>query len=257
MRFGCCTTIDNAPAVIDAGYDFIELAVGPHLMPEAPDREWAPVRTTIEKAGIQPAAFNVMVPASIKITGPDASPERLRRYVNTVFHRASLLGGEVVVFGSGGARSVPDGFPREQAWQQLVQFVRWAGDAALAAGMTLVIEPLNQGESNVLNSIPEAIELAEAASHPAVQVLADLYHIMVDEEPIDDVLAAGSRLRHVHVADSERLYPGSGSYPYPAFFGALKQIGYDRAISVECRWGDFEKECAEALAFLRKTWDEA
>ncbi len=254
MRFGCCTTTENGLLVAQAGYDFIELNVCRDLQPETSDEEWTPIRASLEALPLPIAAFNVLLPRDLKVTGPHVDPDRIRRYLHTAFERASALGGEVIVFGSGGARTVPEGFPREVAWEQLVQFVRWAGDAAQAVGMQLAIEPLHRGESNVINSVIEAVELAKAADHPAVRVLADLYHLIVEDEPIQDLTLAGGMLAHVHVADTGRRFPGSGSYPYPAFFGALKAIGYDQRISVECHWDDFAAECPRALAFLRQAW---
>ncbi len=254
MRFGCCTTIENGRLVAQAGYDFIELSVSRDLQPETPDAEWEPVRASIAMLPLPITAFNVMLPRDLKVTGPDVDPDRLQRYLHTAFQRASTFGGEVVVFGSGGSRTVPEGFPRETAWEQLVRFVRWAGDAAQAVGMQVAIEPLNRGESNIINSVAEALELAQVADHPAVKVLADLYHIVVEDEPISHVAAAGAMLAHVHVADTGRRYPGSGSYPYPEFFTALRAIGYDQRVSVECRWEDFATESQAALAFLRQAW---
>ncbi|MCD6289749.1 MAG: sugar phosphate isomerase/epimerase [Anaerolineae bacterium] len=256
MRFGCCTGVENAQRLADVGYDFIELSVTGSLQPEASDEEWASTRVAIEALPLRPAAFNIMLPREIKVTGPAVDAERIQSYVQTAFQRATTLGGEVIVFGSGGSRNVPDGFPRERAWEQLIQFVQWAGDAAQSAGMILAIEPLNQGECNIINSVTEALRLARDADHPAVKVLADLYHIMVESESINDVIAAGDMLAHVHVADTGRRYPGSGSYPYSEFLSALKAIGYDQRISVECRWRDFATESQAAVAFLRERWEK-
>jgi sugar phosphate isomerase/epimerase len=254
MRFGCCTTIENGPLVAQTGYDFIELNVCRDLQPETSDKEWAPIRASLEALPLPMIAFNVLLPPDLKVTGPYVNPGRLQRYLRVTFERAGALGGEVIVFGSGAARTVPEDFPRKVAWEQLVQFVRWAGDAAQAVGMQLAIEPLNRSESNVINSVIEAVALAKAADHPAVRVLADLYHLIVEDEPIQDLTLAGGMLVHVHVADTGRRFPGSGAYPYPAFLGALKAIGYDQRISVECHWGNFATEAPRALAFLRQAW---
>ncbi len=254
MLFGCCTTIENGPVLAEAGYDFIELSVARDLQPEASEEAWAPTRAAIEALPLRPAVFNVFLPADLRITGPEIDAERIRRYLYTAFRRASALGGEVIVFGSGRARMVPEGFPREEAWDQLIRFVRWAGHEAQATGMRLAIEPLNRQECNIINSVAEAQRLAEAAGHPAVYVLADLYHMMEEEEPFENLIAAEAKLLHVHVADTERRPPGKGAYPYPEFMRALKTFGYDRRISIECRWEDFAAECADALTFLREMW---
>ncbi len=257
MRFGCCTPMENAPLIAQAGYDFIELTVVQHLQPETSDEEWAPTRSTLEAMPLPPAAFNVMLPRDLKVVGPDVDPDRVQRYLHTAFQRAALLGGEVIVFGSGGSRNVPDGFPQARAWDQLIQFIRWAGDAAQAVGMQVAIEPLNRGECNIINSVAEALDLAQASGHPAVRVLADLYHIVVENEPMSHIATVGDMLAHVHVADTGRRYPGSGSYPYPEFLSTLKAIDYDQRISVECRWEDLASESRMALQFLREAWARA
>jgi len=54
------------------------------------------------------------------------------------------------------------------------------------------------------------------------------------------------------LADSERLYPGSGSYPIKELIALLKATGYDDRLSIECSWREFEPECRKALEFLRR-----
>jgi sugar phosphate isomerase/epimerase len=164
------------------------------------------------------------------------------------------VGGRVIVFGSGGARNIPEGFSRERAEAQLVEFLELAAEHVGKNGMKIAIEPLNRSESNVLNSVAEAVELAQRVNRDAIGVLVDFYHLTLEEEPFDHIAAAGSVLIHAHVADSGRLYPGSGSYPYPAFYGALRGAGYDERISIECNWRDFAGELPRAMRFLRESY---
>lgn len=257
MRFGCCAGPEMGDVLAQAGYDYIELSVSRHLQPEVTDEEWTPLRQAIEAQPLPIEAFNTFLPSDLKVTGPAVDEERIDRYLNVAFERAAELGGQVIVFGSGGARTIPEGFPRERAWQQLLDFVRRAGEEADRAGMTVCIEPLNRRESNVLNDLSEAVQLAQQADHPQVRALADLYHMVREEEPMERLAEAGDWISHVHVADTDRRPPGTGSYPYPEFFAALRQMGYDARISIECRWEDLATECASALEFLRQMGDRA
>lgn len=256
MRFGCCTSPEMGDVLARAGYDYIELSVSRHLQPEKDEEEWAPLCQAIETQPLPVEAFNTLLPPDLKVTGPAVDEERISRYLDVAFERAARLGGRLIVFGSGRARNIPEGFPREKAWQQLLSFVRKAGDKAARVGMVVCIEHLNRGESNVLNDLNEALRLAMEADHPQVKVLADLYHIIREEEPMEHVVAAGGRLTHIHVADTDRGPPGTGSYPYPAFFSALQQIGYDGRCSIECRWEDLATQCGPALEFLQQTWEK-
>lgn len=251
MRFGCCGGLDKARVIQDAGYNYIEPAVGT-VKPEQSDEEFEPVREAFQALQIVPEAWNCLLPGDLKVTGPEVDGYRLERYIRAAFRRIEELGGEIVVFGSGGARRVPDGFDREEAGHQIVQFLTMAGQVAGIHGITIAIEPLNSNESNIINSVTEAIQIAEDVGHPFVKVLADLYHMDEDSEPLDDLFRAGDDLVHTHTADTGRLYPGSGSYPNDEFLRILKGMGYDDRMSVECVFQDFETECRKALEYLRE-----
>ncbi|MEA3345429.1 MAG: sugar phosphate isomerase/epimerase family protein [Chloroflexota bacterium] len=256
MRFGCCAGPEMGDVLVQAGYDYIELSVSRHLQPEMDDADWKTLRRQIEALPLPPEAFNTFLPGDLKVTGPVVDEERIGRYLTVAFERAAELGGQVIVFGSSGARNIPEGFPRGKAWQQLIGFLRRVGEEASRVGMRVSIEPLNRSESNVINKVSEAVRLAQEAGHPQVRALADLYHMVREEEPMEHLIAAGEQLAHVHVADTDRWPPGTGSYPYTEFFSALRRIGYDAHISIECRWEDIGAQCGPALEFLRRMWDK-
>jgi len=250
MRFGCCGGLDRIQTVQDAGYDYIEMPVAA-VMPESPDDEFEATLVQIRSFEIVPEAWNCMLPADFKVTGPEVDMYRVERYLRTAFARIEELGGEIVVFGSGGARRVPDSFPMEEAGEQIVEFLTMAGKIAGAHGITIAVEPLHKHDSNIINSVTDALALARAVDHPFVKVLADLFHMQEENEPISHIIDAGNELVHVHTADTERLYPGSGSYPNAELIEALRSIGYNDRVSVECTFRDWDTEPAKALEFLR------
>ena len=126
MRFGCCVGLDKALIVQDAGYDYIELPVGT-VKAESPDSDFEPVLDQVRSLEIVPEAWNCLLPGDLKVTGPEIDKYRMERYLRTAFERIEEIGGEVVVFGSGDARKVPDGFPMDEARDQIVEFVTLAG----------------------------------------------------------------------------------------------------------------------------------
>jgi len=134
-----------------------------------------------------------------------------------------------------------------------VRFCNLCANYCDVEGITLVIEPLNKGECNIVNTYLEAVQLARDVDRPRVRALADIYHFMMDAEPIDDIREAPEWLAHVHLADTGRLWPGSGTYPVEEWFSILKENHYAGRASVECGWGDdFTDETTRSLAFLRK-----
>lgn len=255
MRIGCCAGLDKIAVLEKAGYDYIEPPVG-SVMPERPESEFGLILKQIEGCAIRPEAWNCLMPGDMKLTGPSVDFYRIERYLRTALGRVAKLGGKVVVFGSGGARSVPEGFSQPDARRQILEFLALCGSIAAQYSLTIAIEPLNRKESNVINSVAEAVEFAEMAARPEVKALADLYHIDEEGEPLSDVAAAGSFLAHCHTADTGRYAPGSGAYDHIGFFRALREAGYDKRVSIECRWNDLENECAPTLHFLRAVADQ-
>ena len=256
MRFGCCAGLDKIGVLQAAGYDYIEPAVGA-VLPERPEAEFEKVRAQLKGYGIKPEAWNCFIPGDLKLTGLDVDSYRAERYVRTALERVAKLGGKIVVFGSGGARNIPEGFSETVARRQILEFLLLCGSVAAEHSLTIAIEPLNKKESNVINTVEEAVEFVEMAAHPRVKALADLYHIDEEKEPLRNVAAAGSAIAHTHTADTGRLAPGTGSYDHKGFFRALKEAGYNGRMSVECGWNDFDAECKKSLDFLRSVAGEA
>jgi len=227
------------------------------LTPLESEAAWRPVREQILSAGLPVEATNVLFPGEWRLIGPEADLAATRRYVETAVRRAAELGAQVMVFGSGRARSIPEGYPRQAAVAELQAALRLVGDVTAHHSVMIALEPLRQAETNLVHTVPDALEIVRPLQHPQVAVLADFYHFDEGAEPFDDILAAGNLLAHVHLADTGRLAPGTGQYDYPGFLARLRQIGYNQRLSVECRWVDWERESAQACAFLRRMVGES
>jgi sugar phosphate isomerase/epimerase len=240
-----------------AGFDFIECTVL-SLEPEADERRFAEIMARYRQSALPVKAFNVFLPRDLKIVGPEVNAARVERYVQTALRRVDAVGARTVVFGSGGARHIDEGFDRALAEAQIADFLRLVGDVAAPYRIVVCIEPLNRRESNVINSVAEGAAMAQRVNHPAIRLLADFYHMEEEQENLADVQRYGAWLAHVHVVDTGRLPPGSGHYPYAEFRSYLEQGGYgsspDQRVSVECRWQDFEAEAPAAVQFLHSVW---
>lgn len=255
MRFGCCASLDQIQIVQDAGYDYIELPVS-SVKAESPDSEFEGVLEFVRSFDIVPEAWYELLPLDIKVTGPEVDDYRIERYLRTALERVEELGGEIVVFGCGSSRNVPDGFSHDEAKEQIVEFITLAGRIAGAHGITIALEPLNRNESNIINTVSDGLEIVRKVDHPFVKLLVDLYHMQEEAESFERIIEARTEIVHVHTADAGKYYPGSGNYPQTALFEVLKEIGYNERISVECKWQDFASEAPKAISYLRKLSSE-
>jgi sugar phosphate isomerase/epimerase len=251
MQIGVCAPLEKAALLADAGADYIELNCSQWLMPDASEQEWARARQAILAMPLPVDAFNIFI-AQGSIIGPHADPVRLKNYAATAARRAADVGASVIVVGSGRARNIPDGMTGEQASSQFLRFLESCAKAATQHGIIYCIEPLNRTESNFINSIPTAVELARSISSPGVRILADSYHMEMETEPLSVLLQTEGMLKHAHTADSSRLPPGRGVYKHAEFFKLLRLAGYNSRVSIESRWDDFDTEVGPAISHLRQ-----
>jgi sugar phosphate isomerase/epimerase len=259
MQFGICTSVASASAAKAAGWDFVEEHVQNFLQGLVPDSDWTGDRLAAASP-LPILAANCLVPADLKITGPAADLEKLRAYMITVAARARKCAIKTLVFGSGGARNVPDGFDRARAAQQIFDFAKMAAALCAQNGVLLVAEHLNRKECNILNTVGECESLVRRVDSPAFENLVDCYHFWLENENLADLKKAMPHIRHVHVSDlAGRVAPGeSAKSDFRPFFRVLKDSGYNRAISVEAiGFSDIAATGPRVLAFLKKQWDEA
>lgn len=251
MYFGVCGGPAIAQVAKKAGYDYFEWSVGDFLHPREDEQVFQDALAQARAVGLPCPASNVFIPSDLKITGPSVDQAALRAFVTTAFRRAELAGVERIVFGSGAARRVPDGFERRQAWQQLVEFCQMLGPIAQMHGVTVVIEPLNKSETNIINTVAEGAELVRATNHPNIRLLVDGYHWAKDGDTLAGVLDNASLLAHAHIAIVDGRRPPRPGDDCAPFFAALHQAGYNGRVSIEGNISDPAAELPAALAAMR------
>jgi len=261
MRFGCCGSMISPAAdpigieVIDSlaeiGFDYIELSL--RDLAALPETAFNELSRRVAGSGIGCEACNNFFPAPVRLTGTDANPGAALEYARKAMARAARLGADTVVFGSSAARNVPDGFPHDAAWRQLVELLRNLGALAEGCGMTIAIEPLTKLESNIINLASEGLLLGRAVDRPSVRLLVDYYHLTLEKEDPSVILQAGADVRHVHIAKVDgRVFPREKDGGLVRFFSCLRQIRYGGKCSVEAYTDDFRPDARRALRILKE-----
>ncbi|MCC7147409.1 MAG: sugar phosphate isomerase/epimerase [Phycisphaeraceae bacterium] len=267
MRLGCCGSIPQAGEIKQAGFDFLEVNVQQVLRGDLDDQAYLAAAPKPDQLPLPIEAANCLVPGSMPLIGPARNLDLIRQYMTRVAARAKRLGIARLVFGSGGARRRPEGVEPRVADDHLAEFLQIAGDLCGQQQVMIVIEHLHRGETNTLNSLAQARELADRVNHPHVAVLVDSYHFSLEKEEDEALLELGNRLAHVHIAEPvDRLQPlahadtpkADQAYDFEHFFSLLWKIGYQQRISIESQWSaPIAQVGPKVVSFLQEQWAEA
>jgi D-psicose/D-tagatose/L-ribulose 3-epimerase len=258
IRVGRCVGIAGMAETKAMGFDYVELGV--RDIAKLSDAEFEQAVARHREAGLPTPVANVFLPNEMKIVGPGVDQAPAVDYARKAFDRMQKLGVTTIVFGSGGARKVPDGFSKDEAFTQLVTFAKAIAPEAQARGITLAVEPLKTAETNIINSVAEGLKWVEAVGHPSFQLMADFYHMGSEKEDPAIIVTAKDHLRHFHIANpNKRVVPLEGDgMDYSGYFAAMKQIGYHGTISLEAPGTkDFAADGPRSLAFLRASLNGA
>ena len=254
MKYGICIgcDVDRIAIAKELGYDYVES--GFSLLADAENDEKYPLFSAeLKRCGIPCLSVNCFLPGSLKVTGEAVDEQALRAYVERGMRRGAAMGVKKVVFGSGGARKVPEGFPYDTAVRQLISFLSdIVAPIAEQYGITVVIEPLSAEDTNIITSVNEGAILAAAVNKPDVRLLVDLYHMCYAGDTLAQVRSMKGLLQHAHIAEPEkRKYPAAGdTYDYRAFVEALEDAGCETC-SLEASTQNFAEDAAASIAVFR------
>lgn len=252
IEHGIIAPAGQAPAVEAAGADYTELTVVGSLLEEGEDGTWRP--TALPRPLAPAPSFAILLPGTMRVSDPRVPIEETATYLRSAFAAIAphARPGATVVLGSGAARRIPEGVDPAAAEERFALSVRTARDLAAEHGLEVLLEPLHRGETDLVTTIAEAVAFLDAHDLAGVRVVADLFHVMLEEEPFAVVREHAGRVGHAHVADTDRRPPGQGDWPLAAFLTALRDGGYTGHVSIECfTWVDIETEGRHALDALR------
>ncbi len=209
----------------DLGFDAIELfAPGPDAVPAHE------LKSLLGDHGLALAAVGTgagWVRHKLALTNPDASIRRKAvDFVKSMQDYGAPFGAPAIIGSMQGRWG--DGVDRETGLVYLVEALRALGDKPL------LYEPLNRYETNFATRLEEGVRLLEMVDRKPVKLLADLFHMNIEEVDLAAALrAAGRHVGHVHLADSNRRPAGYGHTNFAPIAAALRSIGYSGYVSAE------------------------
>lgn len=164
---------------------------------------------------------------------PEVRSAAIERVLSHVELAAALPGRPLVIIGLVRGTVAP-GVSPEQARQWAVSGIETVARTAGRTGLRLVLEPINRYETRLGNTVDEILELIREIGQPNVGVLADTFHMNIEERSLPEAcVKAGDRLWHVHTADSNRWAPGQGHLNLAEVVGTLEELRYRGYLSCE------------------------
>ncbi len=232
--------VDACKAIRKAGYTGIEIA--PFTLAETPVEvtaaQRAGYRDIMASEGLTFVGLHwlMLSPKGLHVTGPD---EALRRrswdHIRALIDLCADLGpGGVLVFGSPNQRKTTGGLNREQATRNYIDGLASVAQQAESRGVTVLVEALPVAQSDVVQTLAEAVGIVTEINSPAIRTMFDV-HNAVDELESHAVLVDRyfEFIHHVHVNELDGRHCGAGSYDFGPIFEVLQRRGYSRWVSLE------------------------
>ena len=249
MKIGVCVGTDRYETAAKAGVRYID--VNTTNLTNLTDQEFKESAVKIKDFSFEVVGSHCFLPGEYTLGTEEYHFPKLMEYAKKVASRLAEVGCPIAVFGSGGSRNLHPEYGIEKGKQQFMEFIGGVSEILNSYRIRLVLEPLNQKETNFITTVKEGYTLASQIQKENCGVLCDYYHLTAENEPLSILYEAKSRLWHCHIAS-----PGTRKAPLPddghdylPFFQTLHSIGYSGAVSVEGGWNTPEN-IASSLAYL-------
>lgn len=224
------------------GYDGLELAPFT-LDPDAPHRLDAArvraARRAIEGEGLVVSGLHWLLVAPKGLSVTDPAPDvaaRTAEAVRSMIELCAELGGRYLIHGSPAQRSLTDG-QEEVGRARALEHFALAADAAAAAGVEYLLEPLSRDQTGFVNTLDEASAIVDRVASPAFAAMLDCCSAArAESRSIPELLAAHvptGLVRHVHFNDPNLRGPGQGELDFAPVVRCLAELDYGGWIGVE------------------------
>ena len=248
-------------AIRKIGYTGIEIA--PFTLAERPTdvtvAQRRECRDVMQSEGLTFVGLHWLMvsPKGLHVTTPDAAlRERSWQHIRDLIDLSADLGPDgVLVFGSPKQRSTTGGLTREQATRNYIDGLKSVAPHAAERGVTILVEALPIDQSDVVQSLEEAVGIVREIDSPGVRTMFDVHNAINEVEPHAELVDRWfDSIRHVHVNELDGKHCGAGTYDFKPVFETLARRGYRGWISLEAfdfSYGE-ERLVTESLRHLER-----
>ncbi len=262
MKYGFCKEFstplktevdyDLIKMIKDAGFDYVEMRA--MLVSSLSDEEFDKLCKTLCDLDLACDCCCALFPKTIRVTGKDRNLDEIKAYLEKTFQRCTKLGAKKVVFGSAPARALDESTSIEEGYSHIDEVIKEAIIPMCEKyDITVVMEPLRADACNFINTLSDGYRVVKEANHPQIALLADTIHMMSNNDNADDIIKYKDALRHIHIAELQRVMPEDNYSDYiNTVMDNLRAIKYDGTISFESKNGNGLESMKKALALLKK-----
>jgi len=240
MKFALCNEVlqplgfaKQCAFAAKLGYDGLEVA--PFTLAENPmeisDAKAQEFRRIAEDSGLKIFGLHwlLVAPSGLSISSGDAG---LRMKTLGVMIRlvelCELMGGSYLVHGSPKQRSTPEGSTKEQAIARVTDVFARVAPAAQQHGVAYCIEPLSTRETDVINTVADAVRIVDEIGSPNLKTMIDCSAAgQVEKEPIPALIerwVESGHVAHIQVNDPNRRAPGQGDMHFGPVLDAIARV---------------------------------
>lgn len=232
--------LEQCRVLKNAGYDGIEiapftLAAQPLDITQEQRREY---RRIITDEGLEFAGLHWLMvsPKGLHVTTPDKElRHRSWMHIRNLIDLCADLGDDgVMVFGSPQQRSTTGGLTREEATRNYIEGLASVAPHAEERNVTVLVEALPAAQSDVVQSLAEAVSIVQEINSPAIRTMFDTHNAIDETEPHPVLVERYfDFIRHVHVNEMDGRHPGTADYDFGTLLNTLIRLGYQYWISLE------------------------
>lgn len=195
------------------------------------------IRTQVKEAGLEMIGLHWLLAFTegLYLTNPDAEVKhKTSEYLSELARLCRDLGGSVMVLGSPQQRNLLPGISHDEGMRHAADVIQGSLKAFEECGVTLAVEPLSPAEGDFLNTAELGAKLVEMVASENCRLHLDVKAMSSEQKPVVDIIRDNAAmLEHFHANDPNLLGPGMGEVEFPPIFQALKDIDYQKWVSVE------------------------
>lgn len=217
------------------GFDVFDIFADPLALSDA---ERAQFVEDVRGAGL-PVVSNVCVALGIA----DFNPTAQRFHVDRAKAHADLIaevGGQNLLLVLGEYLWQREVIPADDQFAMAANATREVGEHAASLGVEVAIE-LEPFHASLVRTVDDMVRFLELVNHDAVRANIDCSHLWLTRTDASEIAKLAGKIAHCHISDCDGvvhgdLPPGRGNTPLASYIAALRDAGFEGAVSLELEY---------------------